>query len=77
VLAAGSLTIDDANEILGTSLPQPGSRTLAGLTFTALGRHPVPGDGVEVSGVQLSIESMNGLRIAKLRLTLPRPGDPA
>jgi putative hemolysin len=71
VLAAGSLTIDDANEALGTHLPQRGPRTLAGLTFDALGRRPVPGDAVEVEGVRLRVDAMDGLRIVQLRLTLP------
>jgi putative hemolysin len=70
VLAAGSLTIDDANEALGTRLPQRGPRTLAGLTFEELGRRPVPGDSVELDGVRLRVDAMDGLRIAQLRITL-------
>ena len=70
VLAAGSLTIDDANDALGTRLPQRGPRTLAGLTFEELGRRPVPGDSVELDGVRLRVDAMDGLRIAQLRITL-------
>lgn len=44
VAAAGSMTIDDFNEEVGGRLPQRGARTLAGLTFDALGRRPSPGD---------------------------------
>jgi putative hemolysin len=73
VLAAGSMTIDDANEALGTSLPQRGPRTLAGLTFDALGRRPVPGDRVDFDGVELRVDAMDGLRIVQLRITLPEP----
>jgi putative hemolysin len=73
VLAAGSLTIDDANEALGTRLPQRGPRTLAGLVFDALGRRPVPGDTVELDGVRLRVDAMDGLRIVQLRITLPAP----
>ena len=71
VVASGSMTIDDGNEALGTRLPQRGPRTLAGLTFDALGRRPVPGDSVEVDGVWLRVDAMDGLRIAQLRITLP------
>ena len=47
VRVAGSMTIDDFNEAMGTQLPQEGPRTLAGLVFDALGRRPAPGDAVE------------------------------
>ena len=43
VRVAGSMTIDDFNETMGTRLPQAGVRTLAGLVFDALGRQPRPG----------------------------------
>jgi putative hemolysin len=71
VLVSGSLTIDDANETLGIDLPQRGPRTLAGLTFDALGHRPTPGDTVELEGVQLRVDAMDGLRITQLRITLP------
>jgi putative hemolysin len=73
VLVSGSLTIDDANETLGMDLPQRGPRTLAGLTFDALGHRPTPGDTVELEGVQLRVDAMDGLRITQLRITLPAP----
>jgi putative hemolysin len=71
VLASGSMTIDDANEELGLDLPMRGPRTLAGLTFDALGRRPAPGDAVEISAVGLRVDAMDGLRITQLRITLP------
>ena len=52
VRVAGSMTIDDFNEAIGTELPQTGPRTLAGLVFDALGRRPVPGDSVESAGAE-------------------------
>ncbi len=67
---AGSMTIDDFNETVGTSLPQRGQRTLAGLAFDALGRRPGPGDAVSVDGVRMRIEQVDGLRITKLRIEL-------
>jgi putative hemolysin len=69
--AAGSMTIDDFNETVGTELPQRGPRTLAGLTFDALGRLPVNGDQVEFEGVRIRVEEMVGLRITRLRIALP------
>ena len=71
VVVAGSLTIDDFNEMLGTRLPQDGPRTLAGLVFEALGRRPDPADTVTVDGVEIRVEGLDGLRITRLRVTLP------
>jgi putative hemolysin len=68
VAAAGSMTIDDFNEATGTRLPQRGQRTLAGLVFDALGRRPQPGDTVTVDGVALTVEGLDGLRIARVRV---------
>ena len=70
VLAPGSMSIDDANETLGTHLPQRGPRTLAGLVFDELGRRPVPRDTIELEGVRLQVEEMDGLRITRLRMTM-------
>jgi putative hemolysin len=71
VRAAGSITIDDLNEELGTHLPQDRARTLAGLVLHSLGRRPVERDAVEVEGVRIEVESLDGLRITGLRVTLP------
>jgi putative hemolysin len=71
VHVAGSMTIDDFNETLGTDLPQDGPRTLAGLVFDALGRRPEPGDEVTVGDVVLRVVSVEELRITGLEVTLP------
>jgi putative hemolysin len=72
VEVAGSMTIDDFNEEVGTALPQDGSsRTLAGLVFDELGRGPQVGDAATFDGVTLRVEAMDGLRITRLRVTLP------
>ena len=71
VRVAGSMTIDDFNEAMGTQLPQKGPRTLAGLVFDALGRRPVPGDTVESAAVELTVERLDDLRITGLLVRLP------
>lgn len=72
VLVAGSMTIDDFNETVGTALPQDGPRTMAGLVFAELGRRPEPGDRVVLGAVELVVEAMDDLRITRLRITLGR-----
>jgi len=71
VIAAGSISIDDFNETTGTTLPQRGPLTLAGLVFDALGRHPRVGDSVEIAGTSLEVEKMDGTRVAQLRVLIP------
>jgi magnesium and cobalt exporter, CNNM family len=71
VRVAGSMTIDDFNETVGTSLPQDGARTMAGLVFNGLGRLPRPGDAVSVDGVTLTVERVDGNRITQIQTKRP------
>jgi putative hemolysin len=71
VSVAGSMTIDDFNEAIGTGLPQGDARTMAGLVFNALGRRPAAGDAVTIDGAELRVERVVGLRITRLRVRLP------
>jgi putative hemolysin len=68
---AGSMTIDDFNEALGTRLPEDDARTLAGLVFNRLGRRPEPGDEVTVGPVGLTVEETDSARITRLLVRLP------
>jgi len=75
LLVAGSMTIDDFNEAVGTQLPQDVVRTMAGLVFSALGRRPSPDDTVTVGSTRLTVEQMDGMRITRLRVE-PTPSQP-
>jgi putative hemolysin len=75
VRAAGSVTIDDLNEALGTALPHDRSRTLAGLVLDALGRRPDPGDTISVAGSEIRVDTLDGLRITALSVTVPDDRD--
>jgi putative hemolysin len=66
------MTVDDFNETVGTRLPQDSARTLAGLVFNTLGRRPQPGDGA-----RLAVETIDGVRIERLRIELPAASAPA
>ena len=74
VRVAGSMTIDDFNETVGTELPQDDARTLAGLVFNSLGRRPESGDEVALDGVRLTVEETDGARITRLLVKLPAGG---
>jgi len=77
VVVAGSMTIDDFNETVGTDLPRQGARTMAGLVFSTLGRRPDEGDAASVAGITLTVEDVDGHRITRLRanpVQQPRDG---
>jgi putative hemolysin len=74
VRVAGSMTIDDFNETVGTHLPQRGPRTLAGLVLGELGRPPNPGDTVALDGVTIQVEAVDGLRVSRLLVINPVAG---
>src|SRR5215213_3604544 len=67
-LVAGSMTVDDFNEIAGTTLPQDRAHTLAGLVFDALGRRPEAGDRVIMEGTELTVRELDGSRIERLQV---------
>jgi magnesium and cobalt exporter, CNNM family len=68
VQIAGSMTIDDFNETVGTQLPKDDARTMAGLVFHELGRRPSPGDAVDVGDVRMTVGEVDGHRITRLRI---------
>lgn len=63
----GVLRPDELAEITGLRVPEDGPyETLGGLVMAALGRIPVEGDVVEVDGVRLEVERMDGRRVERL-----------
>ena len=71
VEVTGSMSIDDFNESMGTDLPQTDARTLAGLVFDSLGRGARKGDTVQLAGVTLRVEQVDGARITQIHVELP------
>ncbi len=70
ILINGLTLIEEVNEKLGLHLEDPNYDTIAGYMLGKLGRIPKPKDTVESDGIRLQVESMDGLRIARLSLTL-------
>lgn len=68
-LVNGLLSIDEFNEALGAHIEDPDYNTVGGAVFGKLGRKPEVGDTVELDSVTLCVEALDGLRIAKLRVT--------
>ena len=65
----GTFTIDDFNERFHVDLPEEDYHTVAGFVFGRLGRAGVPGDEVAHDGLTFRVESVEGQRIERLRVT--------
>ncbi|WP_199423492.1 hemolysin family protein [Actinotalea solisilvae] len=65
----GLLRPDELTESTGLTVPDDGAfETLGGLVMERLGRIPHAGDVVEVPGVVLQVEQMDGRRVERLRV---------
>ena len=77
----GLAQIEVVNQVLGLSLVDPDYDTIAGYVLGKLGRMPRLNDVVEGDGVRIRVDALDGLRIARLRLTRLEPeeggSDPA
>jgi CBS domain containing-hemolysin-like protein len=71
---AGRTPIDDVSEALGTELPDTEWDTVGGLVFNLLGHVPEEGETVAFQGLELRTESVDGHRIASVRITRRDPG---
>jgi CBS domain containing-hemolysin-like protein len=60
------LGVDDLNELLGSQLPEEGWDTVGGLVFGTLGRVPVEGDELELAGLAIRVEQVQGRRVGKV-----------
>lgn len=68
-LVAGLLRPDELHAETGLTVPDEAPyETLGGLVMTVLGRIPQAGDEVEVPGVRLRVEKMDGRRVETLRV---------
>ncbi len=65
----GLALIEEVNEALDVHLADPHYDTIAGYFLGKLGRIPEVGDRIEVDGVRMKVESMDGMRIESLSLT--------
>jgi CBS domain containing-hemolysin-like protein len=61
------MDLDDLNRLLDVSLPTEDSDTLGGFIYTELGRVPVVGNKVSYGDLVLTVESVAGRRIKKVR----------
>jgi putative hemolysin len=68
-LIDGLASIEDVNQDLGLNLVDPDYDTIAGFVLGKLGRIPRVNDTVEIDGLRLCVEEMDGLRIDRISLS--------
>jgi CBS domain containing-hemolysin-like protein len=64
----GALRVDELARETGVVLPQGDYDTVAGLILTRLGRIAVQGDSVDVEGVRLTVDAVDGRAIAAVSI---------
>ena len=73
-LLDGRVSIDDLNELFETQVKNDDYDTVGGCVFHYLGHVPKVGDAVETEGVKMTVLSVEGHRVKRLRaLRLPPP----
>jgi CBS domain containing-hemolysin-like protein len=65
----GRVSIDDLNELFGLQMDNADYDTVGGCVFHRLGRLPAVGDVVETEGLRLTVLSVDGHRVRRLRAT--------
>ena len=69
LMVSGVLSIDDFNEIAGTSIPSEDFGTVGGFVLHLFGRLPARGDRVETEGLSFVVRKTKGTRILNVRVT--------
>ncbi len=67
--ADGTLPLHDLAELVGETLAEDGVTTASGWMTQRLGGFPKTGDGLTVGAYELRVEEMDGMRVAKLKIT--------
>ncbi len=70
------MNIDEINDLLDTDLPEGDWDSVGGLLFSRLGHVPVDGETIELGGLRLQAERVQGRRISRVRISslVPRAG---
>ncbi len=76
-LVDGLTLIEEVNEHFNLDLYDPNYDTIAGYILGHLERLAQVGDSIQVDGVRLRVEAMDGFRIAHISITRLQPLDPA
>jgi CBS domain containing-hemolysin-like protein len=76
-LVDGLTSIETVNDMLALNLRDDYYDTIAGFVLGRLGRMAKVGDVVEADGLRVKVEALDGLRIARLSLSVPKTNNGA
>jgi len=78
VRVTAKMPVEDLNELVGAELPDGDWDTVGGLVFGQLGHVPTEGESVDVDGLRLTAEKVQGRRINRVRVSKlpPRVHEP-
>jgi len=74
---SGSLPLHELSEHIGEALHEEGVTTVSGWVTHRLGGFPKPGDLLRAGSYDLRVEAMDGMRVARLKLTKRLETEPA
>ena len=74
LLVDGGLNIGDVADELGIDIPNEDFDSVGGFVFSELERVPEPGDAIDFEGFAFVVESVEGRRVRRVRVT-PAPQD--
>jgi CBS domain containing-hemolysin-like protein len=69
--ASGALPLHELEDLVGVPLAREGMTTVSGWVTHRLGGFPRRGDVVPIGGYELKVEAVDGMRVAKLKLSKP------
>ena len=69
LLVDGGLNIGDVADELGIDIPNEDFDSVGGFVFSALERVPEPGDAIDFEGFAFVVESVEGRRVRRVRIT--------
>jgi CBS domain containing-hemolysin-like protein len=73
----GALPLHELSELLGIPLHEEGITTTSGWITQRLGGFPKGGDRLTLEGYDFQVEELDGLRVARLKITRRRPTEAA
>jgi CBS domain containing-hemolysin-like protein len=74
-LVDGLTLIEEVNEHFGLELDDPNYDTIAGYVLGHLERLAKVGDAIQIDGVRLRVEAMDGFRVARISITRLKQSD--
>ncbi len=75
LMVSGALSIEDFNDLAGTSIPSEDFGTVGGYVLHLFGKLPVRGDEIRADGLKLVVRKVKGTRILSIRVSTEATGD--